>query len=256
MRPRRYLVYITYKRKFCFLLHIQQNFRPWTYYKWTNNGSLSLISSWPPPTDMPENVHLDEHIHVSWQCWLRNHESSLTKGPIKSLRIRSAISGYVPWLRASWWGAANPKLWKCVWYKIDYYRSGHLWTCIWPYLKVRDTCPLLPLHLIILEYVSDQFKTEVVNHDNAAKVTCLSCKLHIFPYKNSTRNNFQSYRTTAHTLSIISAIYFLLRMHFVDSSRNCYGSFLAKWRRSWWDQSWEACLECYCDTFDTDRCMN
>ena len=45
-------------------------------------------------------------------------------------------------------------------------------------------------------------------------------------------------------------------MHFVDFSRNCFGSFLADWRRSWWDQSWEACLECHCDTFDRDRCMN
>ena len=94
----------------------------------------------------------------------------------------SAISGYASWLRASWWGAANPKLWKCVWYKIDYYRSGHWRTCIWPCLKVRDTCPLLSLHLIILEYVSDHFKTEVVNHDNSAKFTGLSCKLHIFAY--------------------------------------------------------------------------
>ena len=50
--------------------------------------------------------------------------------------------------------------------------------------------------------------------------------------------------------------YFLLRMHFVDFSRHCFGSFLADWRRSWWDQSWEACLECHCDTFDRDRCMN
>ena len=59
----------------------------WTYYKWTNNGSLSLISSWPPP---PDNVHLDEHIHALWQCGLRNHESSLTKGPFTSLRINFA----------------------------------------------------------------------------------------------------------------------------------------------------------------------
>ena len=108
---------------------------------------------------------------------------------------------------------------------------------------MRNTCPLLSLHLIILEYVSDPFKTEVINHDNAAKFTGLSCKLHIFAYWKCTRNNYQSYRTTAHTLFIISAIYFLLRMHFVDFSRNCFGSFLAKWRRSWWDQSWEACLE-------------
>ena len=43
-------------------------------------------------------------------------------------------------------------------------------------------CPLLSLHLIILTYVSDPFKTEVVNHDNAAKFTGLSCKLHIFAY--------------------------------------------------------------------------
>ena len=57
------------------------------YYKWTNNASLSLISSWPPP---PDNVHLDEHIHASWQCWLRNHESSQTKGPFTSLRIHFA----------------------------------------------------------------------------------------------------------------------------------------------------------------------
>ena len=121
---------------------------------------------------------------------------------------------------------------------------------------MRNTCPLLSLHLIILEYVSDPFKTEVINHDNAAKFTGLSCKLHIFAYWNCTRNNCQSYRTTAHTLFIISAIYFLLRMHFVDFSRNCFGSFLAKWRRSWWDQSWEACLECHCDTFDTYRCMH
>ena len=104
--------------------------------------------------------------------------------------------------------------------------------------------------------MSDPFKTEFVNHDNAAKFTGLSCKLHIFSYWKCTRNNFQSYRTTAHTLSIISASYFLLRMHFVDFSRNCFGSFLAMWRRSWWDQSWEACLECHCDTFDTYRCMN
>ena len=99
-------------------------------------------------------------------------------------------------------------------------------------------------------------KTEVINHDNAAKFTGLSCKLHIFAYWKCTRNNYQSYRTTAHTLFIISAIYFLLRMHFVDFSRNCFDSFLAKWRRSWWDQSWEACLECHCDTFDIYRCMN
>ena len=63
----------------------------WTYYiaRWflhLSNGSLSLIT-WPPP---PDNVHLDEHIHVSWQCWLRNHESSLTKGPFTSLRIHFA----------------------------------------------------------------------------------------------------------------------------------------------------------------------
>ena len=104
--------------------------------------------------------------------------------------------------------------------------------------------------------MSDQFKTEVINHDNAAKFTGLSCKLHIFAYWKCTRNNVQSYRTTAHTLFIISAIYFLLRMHFVDFSRNCFGSFLADWRRSWWYQSWEVCLECHCDTFDRDRCMN
>ena len=139
----------------------------------------------------------------------------------------SAISGYVSWLRASWWGAANPKLWKFVWYKIDYYRSGHWRTCIWPCLTMRNTCPLLSLHLIILEYVSDQFKTEVVYHDNAAKFTGFSWKIHIFAYWKCARNDSQSYRTTAHTLSIISAIYFLLRMHFVDFSRNCFGSFLA-----------------------------
>ena len=44
-------------------------------------------TSWPPP---PDNVHLDEHIHVPWQCWLRNHELSLTKGPLTSLRIHFA----------------------------------------------------------------------------------------------------------------------------------------------------------------------
>ena len=97
------------------------------------NGNLPLIKSWPPP---PDNVHIDEHIHVSWQCWLRNHESSLIKGPFTSFRFHfcwSAISGYVSWLRASWWGAANPNLWKCVWEKIDYYWSGHWRTCIWPW---------------------------------------------------------------------------------------------------------------------------
>ena len=45
-----------------------------------------------------------------------------------------------------------------------------------------EKCPLLSLHLIILEYGSDQFKNEVVNHDNAAKFTGLSCKLHFFSY--------------------------------------------------------------------------
>ena len=104
--------------------------------------------------------------------------------------------------------------------------------------------------------MSDQFKTEVLNHDNAAKFTSLSCKLHIFAYWKCTRNYVQSYSTTAHTLFIISGSYFLLRMHFVDFSRNCFGSFLAKWRRSWWVQSWEACLECHCDAFDTYRCRN
>ena len=78
------------------LMHVKNRFAQnngveliwsWTYYKWTNNGSLSLISSWPPA---PDNVHLDEHIHVSWQCWLRNHESSQTKGPFTSLRIHFA----------------------------------------------------------------------------------------------------------------------------------------------------------------------
>ena len=57
----------------------------------------------------------------------------------------SAISGYVSWLKASdngWWGAANPKLWQFLWYKIDYYRSGHWRTCIWPCLTVRNACPL------------------------------------------------------------------------------------------------------------------
>ena len=150
----------------------------WTYYKWTYNGSLSLITSWPPP---PDNVHLDEHIHVSWQCWLRNHESSLTKGPFTSLRIHFAE---VPFqdirilIESQLMRSSEPKIMKFVWYKIDYYRSGHWRTCIWPCLTVRNTCPLLSLHLIILEYGSDQFKTEVVNHDNAAKFTGLSCKLH------------------------------------------------------------------------------
>ena len=31
-----------------------------------------------------------------------------------------------------------------------------------PNMTVRNTCPLLSLHIIILEYVSDQFKTEVI----------------------------------------------------------------------------------------------
>ena len=37
-------------------------------------------------------------------------------------------------------------------------------------------------HNPVPEYVSDQFKTEVINHENAAKFTGLSCKLHIFAY--------------------------------------------------------------------------
>ena len=76
------------------------------------------------------------------------------------------------------------------------------------------------------------------------------------PIENAHAIIFNHIAQLHNTLSIISAIYFLLHMHFVDSSRNCFGSFLAKWWRSWWDQSWEACLECHCDTFDTDRCMN
>ena len=146
--------------------------------KWTYNGSLSLITSWPPP---PDYVHLDEHIHVSWQCWLHNHESSLTKGPFTSLRIHFAEvpfqDMYLDWeLVDEEQRTQNYE--QLVWYKIDYYRSGHWRTCIWTCLTVRNTCPLLSLHLIILEYGSDQFKTEVVNHDNAAKFTGLSCKLH------------------------------------------------------------------------------
>ena len=59
-----------------------------------------------------------------------------------------------------------------------------------------------------------------------------------------------------HFLWFLISDLFLLRMHFVDFARHCFGSFLANWRRSWWDQSWEACLECHCVTFDRDGCMN
>ena len=31
---------------------------------------------------------------------------------------------------------------------------------------------------------------------------------------------------------------------------------MADWRRSWWDQSLGACLECHYDTFDRVRCMD
>ena len=48
--------------------------------------------------------------------------------------------------------------------------------------SVRNTCPLLSLHLIILEYGLDQFKNEVVNHDMVAKITGLSCIIYLFSY--------------------------------------------------------------------------
>ena len=77
-----------------------------------------------------------------------------------------------------------------------------------------------------------------------------------FPFEKCVRDHFQLYATTAHAFLRFYVIYFLLRMHFVDFSRHCFGSFLADWRRSWWDQRWQACLECHCAPFDRDRCMN
>ena len=74
-------------------------------------------------------------------------------------------------------------------------------------------------------------KNEVVNHDNAAKFTGLSCKLHIFPIEKCVRDHFQLHATTAHAFLRLYLIYFLLRMHFVDISRHCFGYFLADWRR-------------------------
>ena len=55
------------KKKFTSIMDLLQ---------WTDNGSLSLISSWPPP---PDNVHLDERIHdnvnyvITNRHWQKGH---------------------------------------------------------------------------------------------------------------------------------------------------------------------------------------
>ena len=130
----------------------------------------------------------------SWQCWLRHHKSSLTKGPVTSLRFHfvevPCQDTYLDWRPVDEeQRAQNYDFFCCWWYKIDYYRSGHFRTCIWPCLTVRNTYPLLSLHLIILEYGSDQFKNEVENHDNEAKFTGLSCKPHLFSYRKMSKHN-------------------------------------------------------------------
>ena len=125
---------------------------------------------------------IDEHIRVSWQCWLRNHESSQTKGPSTSLRIHFAEVPFQDTYldREPVDEEQRTRNYEnlCAIRLIITEVDTHWWTCIWPCLTVRNTCPLLSLHLIILKYVSDSFKTEVVNNDNAAKFTGLSCKLH------------------------------------------------------------------------------
>ena len=136
-----------------------------------------------------------------------------------NFRIRILIEGQL--MRSS-----EPQIMShFLWYKIDYYRSGHFRTCIWPCLTVRNTC--LSLDLTILEYGSEQFKNKVINHDNAGKSTGLSCKLyiHLFPIGKCVRDHFQVYATTAHAFLRLYIIYFLLRMHFVYFSRHCLGSF-------------------------------
>ena len=69
-----------------------------------------------------------------------------------------------------------------------------------------------------------------------------------FLLETSYRSIFLMYATTTHAFPWFYAIQFLLRRHFVDSSRHIF-FFMANWRRSWWDQSLEACLECHYDDF-------
>ena len=60
------------------------------YYRWTNNESLSLVTSWPPP---PDNAYVNEDIHLTRQCWLCNHASTQTNEPFTFLHILSLGQG-------------------------------------------------------------------------------------------------------------------------------------------------------------------
>ena len=65
----------------------------------------------------------------SWQCWLRHHKSSLTKGPVTSLRFHfvevPCQDTYLDWRPVDEAQRAQNYDFFFLWYKIDYYRSGH-----------------------------------------------------------------------------------------------------------------------------------
>ena len=189
------------------------------------------------------------------QCWLCNHASSQTKEPFTFLQILSLGQGPEWSFRKSivtsdqleeQWIPNYDNLCdiRLIIKEVDSgghtYRYAKLWKIHILYCPITF-CPSTPFKWIGQVFLM-KFKIFVLQPN--FQVFLLN--YFQFPFGNS---------TTAHAFPWFEAVQFVAQVF----CRFVMAQFLfcmAYWRRSWWDQSLEACLECHYDTFDRVRCMD